>query len=234
MTLPQAIDDLIEFVMADERVQPDARGAFCRGILQSERHQFDELDRRVFTLAFAAGLNGELPKPVDIEGSAHVPDAPPIGFLGKTHLPGNWIDGVFSFFGEERWRRELLLVRTLAKASLENTDRPSKASPIDEDPFVPVSKLWPSRSEFKRASDVTKFLARIPNEPAPAGIRNRPDGPRRRSVNELDWHRYFREKDRQASELLDDEALQEQIADTQARMAEEHERKKQKRKEQGT
>jgi hypothetical protein len=122
MNLAQAIDDLIEFVEAPERVQC-YRGKFCHGISQPERHQFDELDQRVYILALAARLKDELPKPVDIEGSMFVSDARPLGFLGKTHLPGDWIEGIFSFVGEERWKRDLLLVQSLAEAKRLNKGR---------------------------------------------------------------------------------------------------------------
>lgn len=112
MTLAQAIDDLIKFVL--DRDEPRFyQGAFCRGIFQPERDQFDELDQRVYILAFAAGLKDELPKPVDIEGLMSSPDLPPIGFMGRTCLPGNWIEGVFSFHWGW-WQRDLLLLRSLA------------------------------------------------------------------------------------------------------------------------
>src|SRR5580700_11600442 len=104
--LCKAIDDLIEFVKAADERELCHRGALCRGILHSERRQFDELDQRVYTLAFAAGLKDELPKPVDSEGLTFTPDAPlllPLFFLGKTNLPGNWGDGIFSFVNEASW-----------------------------------------------------------------------------------------------------------------------------------
>ena len=91
--------------------------------------------------------------------------------------------------------------------------------------YVLVSELWPSRTEFKRASDVTKFLKKLPNEPAPTGIRNIRNG-QRRLVHESDWHRFFREKDRRESELLDHESLQEIIAQIEAQKTVEHELKK--------
>jgi hypothetical protein len=101
----------------------------------------------------------------------------------------------------------------------------AKQPASDDAEYVLVSELWPSRPEFKWPSDVTKFLNHLSNEPAPAGIRNRRKG-QRRYVHEADWHRYFREKDRQASELLDDATLQEQLADIEARRATEREPKK--------
>jgi hypothetical protein len=71
---------------------------------------------------------------------------------------------------------------------------------------------------------VTKYLDKLPNEKAPAGIRNFRRG-QRRYVHEADWHRYFREKDRAKSESLDGEALQEHLADIAARLGEERQRK---------
>lgn len=96
------------------------------------------------------------------------------------------------------------------------------AAPDEE--YVLVSELWQDRTEFKRPSDVTKFLDKIPNEPAPTGIRNVRKG-QRRFVHETDWHRFFREKARRESELLEGTALQGQIADIEARKALERERK---------
>jgi hypothetical protein len=98
--------------------------------------------------------------------------------------------------------------------------------PPGRDPkdYVLVSVLWPNRPEFKRPSDVTKFFGKVPDEPAPAGIRNYRAGPRRRLVHETDWHRYFREKDRRASEALDAEAAT--MKGIAARLSEEQDRKR--------
>jgi hypothetical protein len=98
----------------------------------------------------------------------------------------------------------------------------------DEENFVPVSELWQQRPEFKYLSDVTKFLDNTPNVPAPVGIRNRRPGERRREVHIGDWHRWFRAKDQQTAEALDEEALQEQIADIESRKASERARKRTK------
>ena len=89
--------------------------------------------------------------------------------------------------------------------------------------YVPVKQLWQHRLEFKRDSDMTKFLDKVPNEPAPTGIRNYRKG-QRRFVHAADWLRYFAEKDRKASEALDSKAAQAFLADTAARQAQERER----------
>jgi len=97
---------------------------------------------------------------------------------------------------------------------------------VGEDPsaYVPVKELWPQRPEFKRDSDVTKFLDKLPNEPAPTGIRYRRAG-QRRFVHAGDWLRYFAEKDRKASEALDAEEVQKTLVGVAARQAHERERK---------
>jgi hypothetical protein len=95
----------------------------------------------------------------------------------------------------------------------------------DPSAYVAVSELWPHRQEFKRASDVTKFLDRLPNEPAPAGIRYRRQG-QRRFVHAGDWVRFFAEKDRRATEALDAEDVQDALAGVAARQAQERERKR--------
>ncbi|MEX0718438.1 MAG: hypothetical protein WD066_17725 [Planctomycetaceae bacterium] len=98
---------------------------------------------------------------------------------------------------------------------------PVEAGNAKPDEFVLVSELWPNRTEFKWAYQVTRFLNKTPE------IQSIQRG-RRRYVREADWHRYFREKDRQASESLDDEALQEKLADIEARKAEEQAKKPRK------
>jgi hypothetical protein len=181
-----------------------------------------------------------VPRSVPIFNTDCIPIAgnkPLICPRAKPKLPPELLPGV-----EQRWR-ELRLTgpgRTVLwvgrQAEMETLcmwnkgcdcfeAKPSAASTSDNAEYVLVSELWPSRSEFHRPSDVTKFLKRIPNEPAPTGIRNRRKG-QRRFVHEADWHRYFREKDRMASELLDDEALQEKLADIEAQKAIEREQKK--------
>jgi hypothetical protein len=90
--------------------------------------------------------------------------------------------------------------------------------------YVPVKELWPQRQEFKRASYLTKYLDKIPNEPAPVGIRNYRQG-QRRFVHAADWHRHFKEKDRMASEALDDERIQQTLDGIATRQAQEQQRK---------
>jgi hypothetical protein len=97
----------------------------------------------------------------------------------------------------------------------------------DSETYVLVSELWPARREFKRPSDVTKFLHKLPNEPFPTGIRNRREG-QRRKVHLGDWHRHFTQKDRRTNEALGDESLQERIADIVAKTEQERQQKRRK------
>jgi hypothetical protein len=127
----------------------------------------------------------------------------------------------------EALRQVRLLEDWLAAAGASKGVNGERPASVGDDPtaYVPVKELWPQRSEFKRDSDLTKFLDRMPNEAAPAGIHNRRKG-QRRFVHAGDWHRHFAEKDRRASEALDAEAVQDTLADIAARQAQERERKR--------
>jgi hypothetical protein len=108
-----------------------------------------------------------------------------------------------------------------ANTSGGNPGQPSAAAPSggadDPSAYVLVSCLWPQRpAEFRRASDVTKYLDKVPNEPFPDGIRNRRKG-HRRYVHAGDWHRHFAEKDRKASDAWDTEAVPDYMAEVEAR-----------------
>jgi hypothetical protein len=103
--------------------------------------------------------------------------------------------------------------------------RGAEAVAGDSENFVPVGELWPTRPEFKRASDVTRFLDSLPNEPFPAGIRNQRKG-QRRKVHLVDWYRHFTAKDQRTDAALDDEALGDRLADIAARTEQERQRKR--------
>jgi hypothetical protein len=181
MTLSRAIDDLIELVKAADERELCYQGAYCRGILHSERHQFDELDQRVYTLALAASLKDELPKPVDSEGLTFTPDAPlPLFFLGKTNLPGNWLDGIFSFVNEASWQRDLLLLRSLSEAKLRENYRADEDRPVAPDsfcfsgttycglsplPFAMLKTLWRARNRTLEFRDLAGPVWRDPAWP---------------------------------------------------------------------
>jgi hypothetical protein len=201
--LLKAIDDLLAFV--DDMPIPK---------VSEKRTSFETLDRRVWVEACQRGYEGKLPAQISSDSN----------YLGKTNLPGSWTLSDFIPIGLHRWKNDMLALRDFAEAmEFKNDKQPAKSTnpaPLASDnEYVRVGELWPNRPEFKRYSDVTKFLNKTPE------IRSI-QKPRRRYVHESDWHRYFREKDRQASEQLDGDALQEQIADIEARKAVERQRKK--------
>jgi hypothetical protein len=83
--------------------------------------------------------------------------------------------------------------------------------PMDESAFVPMSDVWDQ--EFKSAALCSRFLDKHPE------IRQRKPSPNRRDVYLPDWHRYWRQQQAIQSEALGDEAMQEHIADIEARKA---------------
>lgn len=89
-------------------------------------------------------------------------------------------------------------------ASVDETEHDRQQD--DATNYALVSELWPQRSEFTRADQVTRYLNKLPNTPAPKGIRNRKEG-QRRYVHVADWHRHFQDRDRAASESLDQETV---------------------------
>jgi hypothetical protein len=153
-------------------------------------------------------------------------DAAREGTLGDEAAQVN-VDGLKAPQFELRLLEELLEA-ALAEKKGGGVSTPGQAlagSQEGLDAFVGVKTLWVQRSEFKRASDVTKFLAGVPHQAAPVGIRNYRKG-QRRMVHAADWLIYFAEKDRKASEALDDESAQEILADVAARQAQERQRKR--------
>jgi hypothetical protein len=245
MSLVQAIDALIEFV-EDHWRTPDygdrlyGRNMMLMGGKWLEEHpdelarleeaerskpNLNDLDTAVYVEARQLGLqDSDLPRKDATLGSAgHV-------FFGRTNVPGCWSsppDGpsTVMLMCAPGWKADMLALRALAENFMQPAPVAIEQDQKDPSAFILVGKLWRDRSEFKRASDVTKFLDKIPNEPAPAGIRYQRNG-QRRYVHAADWYRYFAEKDRKASEALDAEGLQEFLADQVARQAQERERKR--------
>jgi hypothetical protein len=97
-----------------------------------------------------------------------------------------------------------LLSRSVAAVLLDLTD---------ESAFAPAGGLW--RPRFKSYKKFKKWLDQQPE----GRIRRRSPRSNRLDVHVGDWHSYWNERDRQHTELLDDEALQETIADIEARKA---------------
>jgi hypothetical protein len=87
-----------------------------------------------------------------------------------------------------------------------------------DDAYVPMSELW--QDHFDTAAQCTKFLNKTTE------IHWRKPAPNRRDIHIGDWHRYWKDLDRKAFELLDSDATKGKIADIEARKADATQRKR--------
>ncbi|MDA0836072.1 MAG: hypothetical protein O2955_21295 [Planctomycetota bacterium] len=121
-----AIDELIEFLKPNAADDATMRILFPARMPECDRtrDRFDELDERVYTLAYEAGLLSKLPTAKGLaEAWTHPTEDTAEYFYGRTSLPGSWMGHTFAYyhyFDRGLWREAMLALRSAAGAGENN------------------------------------------------------------------------------------------------------------------
>jgi hypothetical protein len=121
----------------------------------------------------------------------------------------------------QAWQKTLLPSRTVEPTKNDDDIAASKSS--SDDGFVPASLL--DRERFEDLTALKRWLEKLPS----GKVRSRKPSPQRLEIHNADWTRYWAEEDRLKSEALDEESLQETIANIEARKHEERTKKEQRK-----
>jgi hypothetical protein len=170
----QAIDDLLTFVLA-RKDRP--------GIPRSEIDHFYALDSRVYELARALNLHGDLPARDDLDRHWHVPalPRPRPQYEGLTNLPGDWDCGLFMAYPEGRWTFLIRALRDRAAAAKASgsaapatPDNPEVAAPPKppRDPISEQSQQAAAGAALEKVgAAIAQALASRPPLPEPKELR---------------------------------------------------------------
>jgi hypothetical protein len=115
----QAINDLLAFVDEFEQVR-ELRGSFTSWTLTNEEvKQFHELDQSFYVCLGAVGMLDQLPSAEVLSRSLDLDQLPRVQFEGKSNLPGDREDGLFSLV-EDDWRNHMTALQALLVRLLES------------------------------------------------------------------------------------------------------------------
>ncbi len=139
---------------------------------QSEMTAFRELDQRVYSRAFSAGLAVQLPSIDVLKPSLEFEGMKDIEFEGRTNLPGDWERGVFLVISDkwdsamEQFSKAIehyLASRTSRRKSIpRNQIRAWVPVPKEREQFQPDGKTNNSQNE----AEITQLVGCNPAPPA--------------------------------------------------------------------
>lgn len=120
--------ELLDFVAAFSEPRLLDGAITAQELTRDEAQRFLEIDTRLFVALHLVGLDRYLPSIEDL-GRELDRYGPPVMFLGKSRLPGDWEDGVFAF-GTNDWLVELKPLREILKTGSDARTPPESPSEV--------------------------------------------------------------------------------------------------------